>query len=148
MSEIDGHIWTVPADRVKGTEGRVQPFRVPLSAEAQEVARIAAEVSPDILFPSPSGATFITDQALNKKLRKMHVAATVHGFRTSFRSWVQDTDACAWEVAETILGHQVGGRVERSYARSDLLERRAPVMEAWARFVTGAESADVVPIRG
>lgn len=147
LSEIDGNVWTVPADRVKGTEGRVRSFRVPLSTEAQEVIRIASEVTDGILFPSPSGASFITDQALNKKLRKMHVSATVHGFRTSFRSWVQDTDACSWEVAETILGHHIGGKVERSYARSDLLERRAPVMEAWARFVTGAESADVVPIR-
>ncbi|TMV82810.1 integrase, partial [Thioclava sp. BHET1] len=35
--------------------------------------------------------------------------------------------------------------VERSYARSDLLERRRVVMEKWAEFVTGAAS-DVVQL--
>ncbi len=57
--------------------------------------------------------------------------------RTSFRTWVQDTDACGYEVAETVLGHIVGGKVERSYARSDLLDRRRVVMEAWAAHVVG-----------
>ncbi|NKX66469.1 integrase [Labrenzia sp. 5N] len=53
-----------------------------------------------------------------------------HGFRTAFRTWVQDNDVCSFEVAETILNHKVGSTVERSYARSDLRDRRAPVMEA------------------
>lgn len=57
------------------------------------------------------------------------------------------TDACGYEVAKTVLGHAVGGTVGRSSARSGLLDRRRPVMEAWARFVTGAQAADVVPIR-
>lgn len=59
-----------------------------------------------------------------------------HGLRTTFRTWVQDTDACSYEVAETILAHSIGAKVERSYARSDLLDRRRPVMDAWARHVT------------
>jgi hypothetical protein len=50
---------------------------------------------------------------------------------------VQDTDACPWDVSETILAHVIGGRVERSYARSDMLDRRRPVMQAWADHVTG-----------
>lgn len=69
-----------------------------------------------------------------------------HGFRSSFRTWVQDTDATAWDVSEMVLGHAIGNRVERSYARSDLLERRALVMEAWARHVTGQSAASVTPI--
>lgn len=43
----------------------------------------------------------------------------------------------AFDVAETALAHRIGGRVERSYARSDLLELRRPLMEAWGNFVTG-----------
>lgn len=67
------------------------------------------------------------------------------GFRSSFRDWVTDTDACSYDVAETVLAHKVGGRVERSYARSDMLERRRLVMDAWSRHVTGA-GAQVVRI--
>jgi hypothetical protein len=50
---------------------------------------------------------------------------------------VQDTDACAWEVSETALGHSIGNKVERAYARSDMLDRRREVMAAWAEFLTG-----------
>ena len=39
------------------------------------------------------------------------------------------------------LGHAVGGSVERSYRRGDLLEKRRALMEAWAAFVvSGLES--------
>ena len=70
-----------------------------------------------------------------------------HGFRTSFRSWVQDTDACSFDVAETILAHTIDSKVVRSYARSDLLDRRRPVMQAWADYVTQS-GANVVSING
>jgi len=69
-----------------------------------------------------------------------------HGLRTSIRTWIQDNRTCDRDVAETILGHVVGSEVERTYARSDLLDLRRPVMEAWARFVTGEASAEVIQI--
>lgn len=143
--EIDGDVWTVPADRVKGMEGRVQDFRVPLSREALRVAERAAEFSDGYLFPGRTRG-HVSDVAVTKTLRALHETATVHGFRSTFRSWVQDTDACAWDVAETALGHKIGGKVERSYARSDLLDRRRVAMEAWAAYVTGA-AANVVRLK-
>ena len=39
------------------------------------------------------------------------------------------------QIAEAALAHVVGG-VEGAYFRSDLLERRRGVMEAWAEYVT------------
>lgn len=144
--EVDEDVWTVPEDRVKGKEGLVSDFRVPLSAAAREIVDNARAAGGGYLFPGHRRRP-ITDRAIEVYLDRIGEKGRPHGFRTSFRSWVQDTDACSYEVAETILGHVVGGKVERTYARSDLLERRRPVMEAWARFVTGAKAADVVPIR-
>ena len=80
------------------------------------------------------------------RLDALNIEGRPHGFRTSFRTWVQDSGACPWEVAETVLNHKIGGKVERSYARSDLLERRRPVMELWANHVTGQSSADVIDL--
>ena len=88
------------------------------------------------MFPGTTGNP-ITSAALEKRLDTVGEAGRPHGFRTSFRTWAQD-HAVDWEVSETILGHKVGNRVERAHARSDLLERRAVVMQAWADFVTGA----------
>ena len=56
--------------------------------------------------------------------------------RSSFRDWCSETGV-AREVAEAALAHAVKSKVEAAYARSDLLERRRKVMEAWADYVAG-----------
>lgn len=147
FDEIDGDLWTVPAERIKGREGRVDDFRVPLSAEAMKVVGEAREARrSDFLFPSYRDGS-ITDVAIAKVLNELGEPGRPHGFRTSFRTWVQDTEAASYDVAETALGHILGNKVERSYARSDLLDQRRILMQKWADFVTGTE-AKVIPIRG
>lgn len=146
LSEIKDGIWTVPADRMKGNEGAVSDFRVPLCDEALRIAEICGETSSDWLFPSDRGGKGISDVALHKALRRLGEDGRPHGFRTSFRTWAQDTNQ-PWDVSETILAHTIGGKVERAYARSDLLDRRRIVMDKWATHVTQT-SADVIKLRG
>jgi integrase len=141
FDEFEGDVWTIPAARMKGTEGRAKSFRVPLSTAAQAVVQACREIAHnDYLFPSYR-VGHLSDRAMEKALDDMGIAGRPHGFRSSFRSWVQDTDACSYDVAETILAHQVGGKVERTYARSDMLEKRRPVMEAWGRYCAGTTTA-------
>jgi integrase len=67
-----------------------------------------------------------------------------HGWRASFRSWCAD-NGVAREVAESALAHTLGG-VEAAYNRAGMVERRRPVMEAWAAFLAGeSETATVLP---
>ncbi len=147
FDEIDGNVWTVPAERMKGQVGKTSDFRVPLSSAAMDIVRSAEKWQRcDYLFPG-NRHTPISAVAINKVFNKHDPDGTPHGLRTSFRTWVQDTDAASYDVAEMALAHIVGGKVERAYARSDLLERRLILMEKWAEFVTGAKSK-VVPIRG
>ncbi len=146
-SEVADGVWTVPKERVKGRKAHISEFRVPLSQPALAMVEEVGALGLDLLFPGRRMVSPITDRALEMHLDGMEESGRPHAFRSSFRSWVQDTDACSWEVAETILGHRVGSRIERTYARSDMLERRSIVMEAWARFVTGQTSAEVLPIR-
>jgi len=147
FDEVDGDVWTVPQDRMKGSEGRVFDFRVPLSSAALEiVARAEAWRRGPYMFPGGRSGG-VSEVAINKVFKKIDPNGTPHGLRTSFRTWIQDTDAAHYDVAETALAHIVGGKVERAYARSDLLDRRRTLMESWASFVTG-ENANVVPIRG
>lgn len=146
FDEIEDGIWTVPASRMKGQVGKVADFRVPLSDAALELVERRRMVDGEYLFTGPQGRP-VSDAGLSRQMSNMKEIGRPHGFRTSFRSWVQDTDACGYDVAETVLAHKVGGRVERSYARSDLLERRRIVMDSWARFVTG-EAENVVRIEG
>jgi hypothetical protein len=64
--------------------------------------------------------------------------------RSSFRSWCAD-HGVPRDVAEACLAHVVGG-VEGSYQRSDLLERRKPVMAQWAAFLSGEAASNVVEL--
>jgi hypothetical protein len=73
-------------------------------------------------------------------------AIVPHGFRSSFRDWCGETRPEGREVAERALAHIVRG-VEGAYARSDLLERRRLLMEAWGAFTCGDRAeAEVTPI--
>lgn len=141
--EIDGDVWTVPGDRMKSG----QQFRYPLSTAAMDVVKARAEyATDDFVFPSYRRGQCISENALLKALNALDEAGRPHGFRTSFRTWAQDSEACTFDVAETVLAHKIGNKTERSYARSDLLDRRMIVMQKWADHVTG-ESAQVVQLR-
>jgi len=134
VSEIDFETatWTVPADRVKGQKGKVSAFRVPLVQPLIDMALQRKEMGFDIIFPTSHKGAPISNAAVEKTLRAMDAGGTPHGFRTSFRTWVQETESCGYEVAEMVLGHKIGGIVERTYARSDLLEQRRNVMKEWS----------------
>ena len=85
---------------------------------------------------------------LTKVLRSTGLAkrATVHGFRSAFRTWASEQTDAAHAIMELSLAHTVGSSVEQAYARSDLLEKRRRLMNDWASFVAGTAS-NVVPGR-
>jgi len=73
----------------------------------------------------------------------------VHGFRSSFRDWAAERTNFAREIAELALAHRVGDDIERAYRRTDLLQKRRQLGEAWARYCTSVpgKAAEVTPIR-
>ena len=48
---------------------------------------------------------------------------TAHGFRATFRTWAEEVATYPHAVIEQAMGHQVGNQVERSYRRTDVLEK-------------------------
>jgi integrase len=78
-------------------------------------------------------------------LRRLTVDVTAHGFRSSFRDWCSEATGFPREVAEMALAHTIADKVEASYRRGDLFEKRRKVMDAWASFVTAARGK-VIPI--
>jgi hypothetical protein len=49
--------------------------------------------------------------------------------------WLTESKQASREVAETIIAHQTGSLTERAYNRTDFLEQRRELMEAWERFL-------------
>lgn len=83
-------------------------------------------------------------------MRRMNLSHfTVHGFRSAFRDWAGDATSFPRELAEAALAHVVGDQTERAYRRSDALEKRSKLMEAWAAFCqSGNGRANVIQLRG
>jgi hypothetical protein len=55
-------------------------------------------------------------------------------FRSSFRDWAGNVSNFPREVTETALAHVIGDKAEQAYRRSDALEKRRKLMEAWASY--------------
>jgi len=146
-SEIDvaGRVWTIPPERMKASK----EHRVPLSDEAlrllETLPRFAGN---DLVFPSPRGLV-MSDMTLTAVMRRMKREEVPHGFRSTFRDWAAERTNYPREVAEMALAHAIGNAVEASYRRGDLFEKRARMMQEWAKFCdTITPAGEVVPIRG
>ncbi len=131
-SEIDirGKMWTIPANRMKAGK----EHRVPLSNAAIKLLESLPLTESDLVFSSPRGG-MLSDMTLTGVLRRMKVGVTAHGFRSTFRDWVAESTTFPNEVAEMALAHTISNKSEASYRRGDMFEKRAVMMEEWARFV-------------
>ncbi len=129
--DMDAATWTIPVERMKA--GR--EFTVPLSTAALDVLERARKLSAGstLVFPSRTGGP-LPPKAPLRVLKRAGVASTLHGFRSSARSWMAESGVSA-EVAEACLAHVPRSQVVQAYQRSDLLERRAEVLQAWSLYI-------------
>jgi integrase len=80
-------------------------------------------------------------------LRRMKVEnATVHGFRSSFRDWAGNETGYPRELIETALAHVIGDKAEQAYRRSDALEKRRKLMDAWASYCEQKSRGNIIPL--
>ncbi|MBY3524954.1 integrase arm-type DNA-binding domain-containing protein [Rhizobium laguerreae] len=136
-SQITGAVWTIPGEAMKGRKGKTPDFRVPLSEEALLIVEQARKLSREgFLFPSVKRGV-ISDMTMGRLMERAKLEARPHGFRSSLRDWIAEATETSHDVAETMLGHTVGGAVERAYRRTDFLEQRRSILAQWAKHVTG-----------
>lgn len=137
--DFDKSIWTIPASRMKAEVAH----RVPLSSRVLEILQYKRQ---DVLrnsllvFSSRKGTPY-SDMILTKFLRDQKVesdtpkrVATAHGFRSTFRDWASE-NGYPRDVAERALAHTIGSATEAAYHRTDLLDKRREMMNAWQAFV-------------
>jgi integrase len=145
-SEIDipGHVWTIPANRMKARK----EHRVPLSRAVGEVLeRVRAAQTSEYVFPGLTRSR-MSASSLNAFLYRIECPFTVHGFRSSFRDWCAERTNYPREICEQALAHRTGSAVELSYRRTDYFAQRAKLMQSWSDFCDPPLcSAEVVPLR-
>ena len=100
------------------------------------------------VFPSDTSGVRLHKAAMLRLLEKMgrKDGMTIHGCRASFRTWAQEQTSFPWEVAEMALGHTVGTKVERAYARGDALKKRVAIMETWSQYLAKPLEGKVVTL--
>lgn len=162
-SATQGAIWTVPASRMKAD----REHRVPLTAEAVALLQALPRVKgTDLVFFAPQGG-MLSDMSLSAVMRRMQAselkrlaeadkaagiespngprgfvdarsgrAAVPHGLRSTFRDWAAE-QGIDRDLAEMTLAHVVGSEVERAYRRTDMIERRRALLQAWGQAVRG-----------
>jgi integrase len=158
--DLEQAVWTVPLSSLKDRAHRSEGFRVPLSARAVEIARalMANRVS-EFVFHGQREGKPLSNTAMRVLLRRMNrerrwldpatsKPITAHGFRATLKTWAEEAATFPHAVVEMALGHTVGNAVERAYRRTDLLDQRRGLLDAWARHCEPrAAESTVIPMR-
>lgn len=168
--DSDRRLWTIPGRRMKA--GR--EHQIPLCEEAWDILMEMSNrrhADGSAIFPGARGG-LLSDVGINKVLhglatvKRLDAAATekvranlpaserrdaschgvtVHGFRSSARSWGAATTSFPREVLELALAHENSNKVESAYQRDNMLEKRRQLMEAWGDHCW---IANIVPFKG
>ena len=159
--DLEHSLWIVPLANLKDRDYRNEGFRVPLSPRAVEIIREmeATRVS-EFIFPGQNACQPLSNMALLTVIRRLNNSEdhkwidpktgrpiTAHGFRATFRTWAEECVSFPHSVIEQAMGHQVGNKVERAYRRTDVLEQRRLLMEAWGKYLEERNLGNVLKFR-
>jgi integrase len=128
--------WIVPADRMKA--GR--EHRVPLAPAAVAILDAIAEPEnrePEAIIFRTAWDRPLHENSARNLLMGLAPETSAHGLRSTFRDWCEEHDL-GGRAAEFALAHVVKDATERAYQRSDLLAKRAGLMDRWSDYCTTA----------
>ncbi len=132
--DIDKKIWTIPEHKMKaGVE-----HKVPLSDEAIHIITLMRQKhNHEYVFHNKGTGNHISNNAMLAFLKKQYTKkkVTVHGFRSTFRTWAEETGQYQYHAIEFCLAHQLPTKVEKSYLRTNLFDMRKTVMNDWSGYV-------------
>jgi integrase len=143
--EIDEEraLWVLDKSRMKARREHV----VPLSKAALDILAGLPREGKFVFIGNKKGG-HLHSLAMIEHLRRRGHPFSVHGMRATFRTWASEQTSFAPDIIEAALAHLVGNQVERAYNRSQLIERRRPLMSMWADFCLGVETgAKVITLR-
>ena len=85
----------------------------------------------------------MSTMAMSMLLRRMdHGDVTVHGMRSTFRTWAGERSGYPFEVCEHALAHRLSDAVAAAYLRSDFFAKRTLLMADWEKYCFSACTHD------
>lgn len=154
--DLDAAMWTVPAVRMK-RELRAKlhgaPHLVPLPKQAVAVLRELHAVTgggPLVFRGERHHDRAMSENTVNAALRAMGFQqdeVTGHGFRATARTMLHERLGFDPHVIEAQLAHTVRDSLGRAYNRTEFIEQRRKMLQAWADYLDKLRrGAPVVPI--
>lgn len=147
-SEIDlgKATWSIPIERMKGGK---HAHRVPLSRQAVELLRgLPRDCVADYVFIGAEPGKPVVPDLRRVLVRLKRTDVTTHGFRSTFRDWIAERTSYPDALAEKALAHKDTNKIQAAYRRTDMFEKRIPVMQEWADYCDGIVGREiVVPLR-
>ena len=156
---LTDEVWTGAAELMKGRKGRGKAHRFPLSWAAMKLIRSIRENQTrdtrdgdvGLLFPGQKRHLPLCHASVGNLLDQMGVVGpTIHGFRSAFFDWAVDSGRYSDTLANKQLAHGVKDeegrpdKVRGAYFRTDMLDLRRPMMNAWADYVMSGTQAMAV----
>ena len=143
--DLDGAVWTVPAERMKGRQEHI------VHLPPASVAALHAVQGLDARYVFPSTVLDkrpMSNMAMLATLDRlgMRDTTTVHGLRATFSTWAYETGAARGDVIEACLAHREADKIKAAYNRAQFVEERRALLAAWAEYLD-TPAAKVIPLR-
>ena len=128
--DTDASVWTVRGARHKSGKDH----HVPLTAPVAAILERQRGRSERYVFPSARVASRPISGPTVRRLIAP-TGAELHGLRASLKTWSAERGQDR-EATEAVLAHADGTTVERTYQRSNLIDRRRALLDKWAAYAT------------
>ena len=147
--DYDSAVWTVPADRMKGTKNTRREHSVPLPRQAlqilEELAALTYDGPDSFIFPGPGKAGCLAENTIRIALHRLGFdAATAHGMRSLITDALYEAGFRS-EAIERQLSHADRNEVRAAYLRSDFMDHRREMMQWWANVCDALRAGKPTP---
>lgn len=155
--DLDAGLWSIHSSRMKRRVSEKlngDPHLVPLSSQAVALLREIQPLTGEgrFVFPSPrSKSRSISTAGMLAALSSVGIDSqtqTIHGFRATARTLLDEELEWPVPIVEAQLAHSVRDANGTSYNRTSFMRKRAEMMQKWADYLDKlAAGADVIELK-
>ena len=138
--DLENALIEIPKEKMKGRQGKVQDFTLPLSSQAINVLRLLQKLNrynSSFVFPSKKNPHQpISKETPNKALSRIGYKniLTAHGLRSIFSTVMNEAEFNS-EIIEVCLAHFEYSSERGTYNKAKYMPQRIEYMQWWGDFV-------------
>lgn len=155
--DLDTATWAIPPQRMKREKaGKLHgsPHLVPLPRQAVDLLQGLHPLTGRNLYVFRGERAYdraMSENTINAALRRMGYSTkediTGHGFRATARTILDERLGFDRAAIEAQLAHSVKDLNGRAYNRTEFVEQRRTMLQAWADYLDTLRQGNVLPLR-